>query len=124
MAEISCGGHVESAALEGDWRPWCDDCHYAVRARLAEVEAERDAALAGSREIRGTLLAAAARLAEVEGDRTAEVVHSRRCCGAWETETHRDFCGEGDRPAEVDRTMQYIAERDAELLRRLGEGPT
>jgi hypothetical protein len=37
-----------------------------LRARLAEVEAERDAALAGSREIRGTLLAAETRLAEVE----------------------------------------------------------
>lgn len=53
----------------------------ALRARLAEVEAERDAAIAGSREIRGTLLETEARLAEVEAELSEE---RDRAAEGWE----------------------------------------
>lgn len=52
------------AEVEAERDQALNDCHHVPA--LVEVEAERDAAIAGSREIRGTLLAAEARLAAVE----------------------------------------------------------
>jgi chromosome segregation ATPase len=87
-----------------------------LRARLAEVEAERDAALAGSREIRGTLLAAEARLAEVEAERDEHRTERHRLMklvsvreSAWgaaearlaEVEAERDLLRQAHERAEV-----------------------
>lgn len=117
MAEISCGGHVESAALEGDWRPWCDDCHYAARDRLAEVEAERESLqrqwqrdhdeMSARRKNAEARLAAALRRAEAAEARLAEVIGlcDEARSGAFDSRASFESAvraaarGEGDRPA-------------------------
>lgn len=89
-----------------------------LRARLAEVEAERDA----RRERQVIAAELQRRLDAVEAlcnDPTLRVLLGRM----WNDRFSAALRGEGDRPA-VDHAAQYIAERDEELLRRLGEGPT
>lgn len=101
---VTCKEH------EGDYRIWCDECHERVRARLAEVEGERDAAIEKADTYQRMYYAehgeVAARLAAVEAERDALRADYEWMVG------HRDE--RTQRLAEANRRLAAVeAERDA-----------